>query len=101
MSHAQDTASLISFDTSLYEESLTKRAEEAEERRIEAEERRRGQEVSNTLEALWRPLMQKQLLVDVTSHELRQPVSAVSLPLGSRPCGAEYVSGHQLCQCCF
>lgn len=47
--------------TRLYEESLTKRAEEAEERRIEAEERRRGQE----------------LLVDVTSHELRQPVSAV------------------------
>ncbi|KAG8828010.1 hypothetical protein FRC19_010518 [Serendipita sp. 401] len=47
--------------TRLYEESLTKRADEAEERRIEAEERRRGQE----------------LLVDVTSHELRQPVSAV------------------------
>lgn len=47
--------------TRLYEESLTKRAEEAEERRIEAEERRRSQE----------------LLVDVTSHELRQPVSAV------------------------
>ncbi|CCA73349.1 related to sensory transduction histidine kinase [Serendipita indica DSM 11827] len=47
--------------TRLYEESLKKRAEEAEERRKEAEERRRGQE----------------LLVDVTSHELRQPVSAV------------------------
>ncbi|KAG8829690.1 hypothetical protein FRC17_006185, partial [Serendipita sp. 399] len=45
----------------LYEEALTKRAEDAEERRKEAEERRRGQE----------------LLVDVTSHELRQPVSAV------------------------
>jgi signal transduction histidine kinase len=51
----------------LYEESLRKRAEEAEERRIEAEERRRGQE----------------LLVDVTSHELRQPLSAVSHPLHS------------------
>lgn len=38
-----------------------KRAEEAEERRREAEERRRGQE----------------LLIDVTSHELRQPVSAI------------------------
>ncbi|KAG8830151.1 hypothetical protein FRC17_005343 [Serendipita sp. 399] len=47
--------------TRLYEEALTKRAEDAEERRKEAEERRRGQE----------------LLVDVTSHELRQPVSAV------------------------
>ncbi|KAL5533412.1 hypothetical protein ACEPAF_5188 [Sanghuangporus sanghuang] len=38
-----------------------KRAEEAEERRKEADERRRGQE----------------LLIDVTSHELRQPVSAI------------------------
>lgn len=38
-----------------------KRAEEAEEQRKEAEERRRGQE----------------LLIDVTSHELRQPVSAI------------------------
>ncbi|KAI5119585.1 hypothetical protein M0805_006470 [Coniferiporia weirii] len=38
-----------------------KRAEEAEERRREADERRRGQE----------------LLIDVTSHELRQPVSAI------------------------
>jgi hypothetical protein len=57
MSRAQETAVLISFDTSLYEESLTKRAEEAEERRIEAEERRRGQEVSKTLEGLCRPLM--------------------------------------------
>ncbi|PVF95897.1 hypothetical protein CPB86DRAFT_737923 [Serendipita vermifera] len=47
--------------TRLYEDSLKKRAKEAEERRIEAEERRKGQE----------------LLVDVTSHELRQPVSAV------------------------
>ncbi|KAG8822513.1 hypothetical protein FRC17_009560 [Serendipita sp. 399] len=47
--------------SSLYEEALTSRAEDAEERRIEAEERRRSQE----------------LLMDVTSHELRQPVSAV------------------------
>ncbi|KAG8820403.1 hypothetical protein FRC17_010162, partial [Serendipita sp. 399] len=47
--------------TRLYEEALTSRAEDAEERRIEAEERRRSQE----------------LLMDVTSHELRQPVSAV------------------------
>jgi hypothetical protein len=39
--------------------------------------------------------------VDVTSHELRQPVSAVSLSLGGRPCGAEQVSGYQLCQCRF
>jgi hypothetical protein len=42
--------------SSLYKQSLKKRAEEAEERRIEADQRRRGQE----------------LLVDVTSHELRQ-----------------------------
>jgi signal transduction histidine kinase len=38
-----------------------KQAEEAETRRNEADERRRGQE----------------LLIDVTSHELRQPVSAI------------------------
>lgn len=38
-----------------------KQAEEAERARIEADERRRGQE----------------LLIDVTSHELRQPVSAI------------------------
>lgn len=37
------------------------KAEEAETRRQEAEERRRAQE----------------LLIDVTSHELRQPVSAI------------------------
>lgn len=38
-----------------------RQAQEAEERRQEAEERRRAQE----------------LLIDVTSHELRQPVSAI------------------------
>jgi hypothetical protein len=57
VSHARETASLIFLDTRLYEESLTKRAEEAEERRIEAEERRRGQEVGRNLEGLWCPLM--------------------------------------------
>ncbi|KAI0035068.1 hypothetical protein K488DRAFT_44039 [Vararia minispora EC-137] len=39
-----------------------KQAEEAEQRRKEADERRRGQ---------------AELLIDVTSHELRQPVSAI------------------------
>ncbi|KIJ50954.1 hypothetical protein M422DRAFT_776871 [Sphaerobolus stellatus SS14] len=43
------------------EATARKRAEEAEERRREADERRRAQE----------------LLIDVTSHELRQPVSAI------------------------
>lgn len=43
------------------EVTARKRAEEAEERRREADERRRAQE----------------LLIDVTSHELRQPVSAI------------------------
>lgn len=43
------------------EATARKRAEEAEERRKEADERRRAQE----------------LLIDVTSHELRQPVSAI------------------------
>ncbi|KAI0035069.1 hypothetical protein K488DRAFT_83402 [Vararia minispora EC-137] len=38
-----------------------RQAEEAEQRRLESDERRRGQE----------------LLIDVTSHELRQPVSAI------------------------
>ncbi|EIN09171.1 hypothetical protein PUNSTDRAFT_126249 [Punctularia strigosozonata HHB-11173 SS5] len=43
------------------EASARKRAEEAEQQRQEADDRRRGQE----------------LLIDVTSHELRQPVSAI------------------------
>ncbi|TDL18928.1 hypothetical protein BD410DRAFT_792720 [Rickenella mellea] len=43
------------------EATARRRAEEAEERRREADRRRRGQE----------------LLIDVTSHELRQPVSAI------------------------
>ncbi|KZT38755.1 hypothetical protein SISSUDRAFT_1046495 [Sistotremastrum suecicum HHB10207 ss-3] len=43
------------------EANARKRAEEAEAQRQEADERRRGQE----------------LLIDVTSHELRQPVSAI------------------------
>ncbi|GJJ11735.1 hypothetical protein Clacol_005973 [Clathrus columnatus] len=43
------------------EATARKRAEEAEESRREADERRRAQE----------------LLIDVTSHELRQPVSAI------------------------
>ena len=50
MQHAQEREALA-----------RKRAEEAAERRKEADERRRGQE----------------LLIDVTSHELRQPVSAI------------------------
>ncbi|TRM62099.1 hypothetical protein BD626DRAFT_548830 [Schizophyllum amplum] len=43
------------------EATARRKAEEAEDRRQEAEQRRRGQE----------------LLIDVTSHELRQPVSAI------------------------
>lgn len=43
------------------EATARRRAEDAEERRREADERRRAQE----------------LLIDVTSHELRQPVSAI------------------------
>lgn len=58
-----------------------KRAEEAEERRKEADERRRGQgEIKLyllfcllTINANLHP----ELLIDVTSHELRQPVSAI------------------------
>ncbi|KAF8576294.1 hypothetical protein K439DRAFT_1640612 [Ramaria rubella] len=50
LSHAQER-----------EASARRRAEEAEERRKDADERRRAQE----------------LLIDVTSHELRQPVSAI------------------------
>jgi hypothetical protein len=54
-----------------------KRAEEAEERRKEAEERRRGQGWSWARMMIYVYLpanLVLELLIDVTSHELRQPV---------------------------
>ena len=57
-----------------------KRAEEAEERRREADERRRGQgQNRRQLVSLSLFLLnaRTELLIDVTSHELRQPVSAI------------------------
>jgi hypothetical protein len=59
------------------EASARKRAEEAEQRRNEADERRYRQGLSVDACFTRRLLCCPELLIDVTSHELRQPVSAI------------------------
>ena len=57
-----------------------KRAEEAEQRRKEADERRRAQGIYIFPSKRSRcscAIVHAELLIDVTSHELRQPVSAI------------------------
>jgi signal transduction histidine kinase len=61
------------------EASARKRAEEAEQQRQEADDRRRGQGTVGPL-LPWSYHLTSfglELLIDVTSHELRQPVSAI------------------------
>lgn len=65
------------------EATARKRAEEAEERRKDADERRRSQgtlmfDLDLEKAFIWLILpTSSELLIDVTSHELRQPVSAI------------------------
>lgn len=60
------------------EAEARKKAEDAEERRQEADQRRRaqGEQVHLRIATLSLTLS-AELLIDVTSHELRQPVSAI------------------------